>query len=72
MLPRLRSFQGFALPPSSQPPASPAALSGVVSLGFPPEAMALWPGTEANWDAYPGKPSGFQVSTARPAKRVDC
>ncbi|CAD6884331.1 unnamed protein product [Tilletia controversa] len=46
VLPRLRGFQGFLLPPSSQPATSPAALSGVVSLGMGPDAMALFPQTE--------------------------
>lgn len=61
VLPRLRSFAGFPLPPSSQPPMSPAALSGVVSLGMRPEAMALFPQIEINLDQYPGKGLGFQV-----------
>ena len=62
VLPRLRSFNGFLLPPPNQPPASPAALSGVVSLGMGPEALPLFPQLEINWDAYPGKSYGFQVS----------
>lgn len=61
VLPRLRTFPGFLLPPASQLPGSPAAQSGVVSLGMGPEAMALFPQLEINWDAYPGKPVGFQI-----------
>ncbi|KAK0555384.1 54S ribosomal protein L7, mitochondrial [Tilletia horrida] len=61
VLPRLRGFQGFLLPPSSQPPASPAAMSGVVSLGMGPDAMALFPQTEVNWDQYPLRGLGFQI-----------
>ncbi|KAN0060904.1 54S ribosomal protein L7, mitochondrial [Thecaphora frezii] len=61
VLPRLRSFGGFPLPPSSQPPLSPAALSGVVSLGMGPEAMALFPQIEINLDQYPGRGLGFQI-----------
>jgi large subunit ribosomal protein L5 len=62
VLPRLRTFPGFYLPPSSQPKASPAASSGVVSLGMGPEALALFPQTEVNWDSYPNRAVGFQVS----------
>lgn len=62
VLPRLRTFGGFPLPPPSQPPMSPAALSGVVHLGMGPEAVALFPQTEVNWDSYPGRSVGFQVS----------
>lgn len=63
VLPRLRSFNGFPLPPASQPNGSPAAMSGVVSLGMKPEAMALFPMNEVNWDMYSGKSLGFQVSS---------
>lgn len=62
VLPRLRTFAGFPLPPAGQPDGSAAAQSGVVSLGMTPEAMSLWPATEINWDSYPGKAVGFQVS----------
>lgn len=62
VLPRLRSFNGFPLPPASQPASSPAAQSGVVSLGLKPDAMALFPQNEVNWDMYTGKSLGFQVS----------
>ncbi len=68
VLPRLRTFNGFALPPASQPVASPAALSGVVSLGMGPEALPLFPQLELNWDAYPGKSYGFQVSRERESR----
>ncbi|SNX82631.1 related to 60S ribosomal protein L7, mitochondrial [Melanopsichium pennsylvanicum] len=61
VLPRLRSFGGFALPPASQPAASPAAMSGVVSLGMHPEAIPLFPQIEINLDQYPNKPLGFQI-----------
>lgn len=66
VLPRLRTFQGFLLPPASQPPGSPAAMSGVVSLGLGPDAMGNFPQTEINWDAYPNRAMGFQVSQTRP------
>ena len=71
VLPRLRTFRGFALPPPSQPPMSPAALSGVVSLGMGPEAMPLFPQLEANWDSYPGKTYGFQVCAKQESTRCD-
>ncbi|CBQ70656.1 related to 60S ribosomal protein L7, mitochondrial [Sporisorium reilianum SRZ2] len=61
VLPRLRSFAGFPLPPASQPPASPAAMSGVVSLGMHPEAIPLFPQIEINLDQYPNRPLGFQI-----------
>ncbi|KAL9939241.1 hypothetical protein V8E36_002054 [Tilletia maclaganii] len=61
VLPRLRGFQGFYLPPASQPAASPAAMSGVVSLGMAPDAMALFPQTEVNWDQYLLRGLGFQI-----------
>ncbi|CCF54436.1 hypothetical protein NDA11_006234 [Ustilago hordei] len=61
VLPRLRSFNGFPLPPASQPPASPAAMSGVVSLGMHPEAIPLFPQIEINLDQYPNRPLGFQI-----------
>jgi large subunit ribosomal protein L5 len=62
VLPRLRSFNGFLLPPGSQPRQSPAAMSGVVSLGMGPDAISLFPQTEVNWDSYPNRGVGFQVS----------
>ncbi|PWN26499.1 ribosomal protein L5 [Jaminaea rosea] len=61
VLPRMRTFQGFLLPPSSQPEGSPAAMSGVVSLGMRPEAMGYFPQTEVNWDAYSNRGIGFQI-----------
>lgn len=64
VLPRLRTFQGFLLPPASQPSGSPAAMSGVVSLGLGPEAMGNFPQTEVNWEAFGNKGLGFQVSTS--------
>lgn len=64
VLPRLRTFQGFLLPPAGQPSGSPAATSGVVSLGLGPEAIGNFPQTEINWEAYPNKGLGFQVSCA--------
>lgn len=63
VLPRLRSFNGFPLPPASQSDSSPAAVSGTVSIGMGPEALGLFPQTEVNWDSYPSKAPGFQVST---------
>ena len=61
VLPRLRGFAGIPLPPASQPPLSPAAVSGVVSFGLGPEALALFPQVEVNLDQYPGRRNGFQI-----------
>lgn len=65
VLPRLRQFPGFMLPPASQPVATPAEMSGAVSVGLGPEAMPLFPQLEINWDAYPNKALGLQVSDKR-------
>ncbi|GFZ42617.1 hypothetical protein JCM24511_00334 [Saitozyma sp. JCM 24511] len=53
VLPRIREFPGFALPSASAAKTSPSALGGVVSMGLPATAMALFPQVEANLDAYP-------------------
>ncbi|KZT69612.1 mitochondrial 50S ribosomal protein L5 [Daedalea quercina L-15889] len=53
ILPRLRDFHGFAMPPPSQLLTLPHSGSGVVSLGLPPEALAFFPQIEVNLDAYP-------------------
>ena len=53
VLPRLREFEGVKLPPASANLATPAGVSGVVSMGLPPEAMGFFPQIEVNQDAYP-------------------
>ncbi|THV02758.1 60s ribosomal protein l7 [Dendrothele bispora CBS 962.96] len=53
VLPRIREFQGVELPPPSANTETPAAVSGVVSFGLPPSAMAFFPQIEVNQDAYP-------------------
>ncbi|KAG6878446.1 hypothetical protein C0992_008165 [Termitomyces sp. T32_za158] len=53
VLPRIRDFGGVILPPESSSVNSPSAVSGVVSFGLPPDAMALFPQIEVNQDAYP-------------------
>ncbi|KII90831.1 hypothetical protein PLICRDRAFT_39433 [Plicaturopsis crispa FD-325 SS-3] len=53
VLPRLREFSGVTMPPASKTLESPSAVSGVVSFGLPPIAMALFPQIEVNMDAYP-------------------
>ncbi|KAG6874023.1 hypothetical protein C0995_007980 [Termitomyces sp. Mi166 len=53
VLPRIRDFGGVILPPQSSSVNSPSAVSGVVSFGLPPAAMALFPQIEVNLDAYP-------------------
>jgi len=53
VLPRIREFDGILLPPSSANLNTPAGVSGVVSIGLPPEAMGFFPQIEVNQDAYP-------------------
>ena len=53
VLPRLREFEGIRLPPASANQKTPAGVSGVVSIGLPPEAMGFFPQIEVNQDAYP-------------------
>jgi large subunit ribosomal protein L5 len=53
VLPRLREFPGFLLPPASVNLQTPAGVSGVVSIGLPPEAFGFFPQIEVNQDAYP-------------------
>jgi large subunit ribosomal protein L5 len=61
VLPRMRGFNGFLLPPPSQGSHHASATTGVVSLGMEPEAFGLFPQTEVNWDNYPGRIPGFQI-----------
>ncbi|THH10476.1 hypothetical protein EW145_g1306 [Phellinidium pouzarii] len=53
VLPRLREFEGVVLPPASANLSTPAGVSGVVSMGLPPEAMGFFPQIEVNQDSYP-------------------
>lgn len=53
VLPRLREFEGVVLPPASVNLATPAGVSGVVSMGLPPDAMGFFPQIEVNQDMYP-------------------
>lgn len=53
VLPRIRDFPGFILPPASSSVNSPNAVSGVVSFGLPPAAMGFFPQIEVNQDSYP-------------------
>ncbi|PWN37919.1 ribosomal protein L5 [Meira miltonrushii] len=61
VLPRLRNFNGFPLPPASQSANTGAAVAGTVSLGMKPDALSLFPQLEVNWDSYPSRPPGFQI-----------
>ncbi|EPQ54793.1 ribosomal protein L5, partial [Gloeophyllum trabeum ATCC 11539] len=54
VLPRLREFPGFVMPAPSAQHFTPSSVSGVISVGLPPEAMGLFPQIEVNLDAYPG------------------
>ncbi|KAJ7205995.1 ribosomal protein L5 domain-containing protein [Mycena pura] len=60
VLPRLKDFPGIMLPPPSASEHSPSAVSGVVSIGLSPAAMAFFPQIEVNIDAYP-KSYGMHV-----------
>ncbi|KAJ6584531.1 60s ribosomal protein l7 [Mycena capillaripes] len=53
VLPRLKDFPGVLLPPPAASNHSPSAVSGVVSIGLAPQAMAFFPQIEVNVDAYP-------------------
>ncbi|KAF7299419.1 60S ribosomal protein L7 [Mycena indigotica] len=53
VLPRLKDFPGIILPPAGASENSPSAVSGVVSMGLEPAAMAFFPQIEVNVDAYP-------------------
>ena len=53
VLPRIREYPGVPLPLAGTSKTSPSALGGVVSMGLPSTAMALFPQIEANLDAYP-------------------
>ncbi|KAJ7644427.1 60s ribosomal protein l7 [Roridomyces roridus] len=60
VLPRLKDFPGVILPPPAASDHSPSAVSGVVSLGLDPAAMAFFPQIEVNLDSYP-RPYGMHV-----------
>lgn len=61
VLPRLRNFNGFPLPPASQSQNSGVAVNGTVSLGMTADALSLFPQLEVNWDSYPSRAPGFQI-----------
>ena len=67
VLPRLRDFNGVTLPYATKTQQTPAGVSGVVSFGLPPNAMALFPQIEVNQDAYP-KMYGFHMHFITNAK----
>ncbi len=69
VLPRLRDFSGFLLPPTSANLQTPAGVSGVVSIGLPPEAFGFFPQIEVNLDAYP-KTYGMHIHFITNARGV--
>jgi len=69
VLPRLKDFGGFTLPSPSATPYSPSAVSGVVNIGLPPQAMALFPQIEVNVDSYP-KMFGFHMNFITDARGI--
>lgn len=60
VLPRLRGFNGFKLPKAGARWDTPSAVSGVVSIGLPTEAMGLFPQIEVNVEEYPNL-SGMHI-----------
>ncbi|KAK4053339.1 54S ribosomal protein L7, mitochondrial [Microbotryomycetes sp. JL221] len=66
VLPRLKTFNGVSLPSISHPKQSSSSTSGVVSFGFGPEAMSLFPQIESNLDQF--KLFGFNVFCITSAK----
>lgn len=60
VLPRLKDWDGVRLPPPSVNPKSMSSVSGVVAFGLPPQAMALFPTIELNFEQYP-RMHGFHV-----------
>ena len=67
VLPRVREFSGLAMPAPSASDKSTSMTSGVVSCGFEPAVLELFPQIEVNQDLY-AKMHGFHVhfvTTAR-------
>ena len=67
VLPRVREFPGLVMPAPSASDKSPSMTSGVVSCGFGPDVLELFPQIEVNQDLY-AKMHGFHVhfvTTAR-------
>ena len=69
VLPRLKDFPGFPLPLPSANIYSPSQASGVVSFGFGPNALALFPQIEVNADSYP-KLEGLHIHCVTDARGV--
>jgi large subunit ribosomal protein L5 len=69
VLPRLKDFGGVPLPnPSTRSSTiGPSAEGGTVTVGFPAEAMGLFPAIEVNSDSYP-KLFGFHVNIVTTAR----
>ncbi|KAA1106551.1 hypothetical protein PGT21_036103 [Puccinia graminis f. sp. tritici] len=55
VLPRLKDFNGFALPPVDAHRRHAAMVSGVVQIGLPDHAMGLWPAVEESLENWPRK-----------------
>ncbi|MBW0525615.1 hypothetical protein O181_065330 [Austropuccinia psidii MF-1] len=55
VLPRLKDFNGFSLPPPDAHRRHTAMVSGVVQVGLPDHAMGLWPGVEESLENWPRK-----------------
>ncbi|KAI9625011.1 hypothetical protein H4Q26_016578 [Puccinia striiformis f. sp. tritici PST-130] len=55
VLPRVKDFNGFKLPPVDAHRRHTAMVSGVVQIGLPDHAMGLWPGVEESLENWPRK-----------------
>ncbi|CAH7666710.1 ribosomal protein L5 domain-containing protein [Phakopsora pachyrhizi] len=55
VLPRLKDFNGFSLPPSDSHHRHNSMVSGVVQIGLSDHGMGLWPGVEESLENWPRK-----------------
>lgn len=70
VLPRLKDFSGFRLPPADAHKRHASMVSGVVQIGLPDHAMGLWPGVEEsleNWPRKYGMNIHFQTNATGPS-----
>lgn len=55
VLPRLKDYNGFKLPPHDVHQRYTSMVSGTVQLGLPSSGMGLWPGIEESLENWPRK-----------------
>ena len=70
VLPRVREFPGLVMPAPSASEKSTSMTSGVVSCGFGPDVLELFPQIEVNQDLY-AKIHGFYVHFVTTARGRD-